>query len=296
MVLTGPVVPELSRGFDAYWNSRWAYPVDELFNVSMVPDELTKLRERLRRRIARHPDLDALAQAQDYATTLDKLSQGAPVDAALVVVDEPSVAWLDEPDQLADALSRIAASARNEVLVVTPYLIPTPELLEITPNLIERGVRIRIVTNSLTTNDVVIAQAAYSHYRRRIVDAGIELYELRDDAELAHSLHSDDISLHQKYMVFDGKSVFVGSMNLDHRSLYLNTELGVLVESPELATELADMFEELVSPDNSWRIIRTDTGVAWQSSAGTLQRQPAKSWWQRLRHWFYRLLPVSRQL
>jgi putative cardiolipin synthase len=90
--------------------------------------------------------------------------------------------------------------------------------------------------------------------------------------------------------------VFTGSLNLDPRSLYLNTELGVVLESRTLAAELRDYFRTLTDPENAWRVRSTTSGIVWESSAGTLERQPAKSGWQRFRAELMMLLPLSNQL
>ena len=184
----------------------------------------------------------------------------------------------------------------REVLVVTPYLIPSRPLLELVEELVGRGVRIVVVTNSLQTNDVVIAQSAYAQSRDLILAAGVELYEMRGDARFADDNIARDISLHSKYILFDERHVFMGSLNLDPRSLYLNTELGVVLESVELAEQLRVSFRQLIEPENAWQLRATEDGVEWVADAQHLSRAPAKSFWQRMRYYFFQLLPVSRQL
>ena len=107
---------------------------------------------------------------------------------------------------------------------------------------------------------------------------------------------AEDISLHSKYIIFDDEVVFVGSLNLDPRSLYLNTELGAVLNSPALAEQLRESFLTMIEPDNAWRVLSTPEGLRWQSSAGTFEEEPAKSGWQRFRNWFYSLIPLSGQL
>ena len=107
----------------------------------------------------------------------------------------------------------------------------------------------QVVTNSLESNDVVIAHAAYARYRGTILGTGTDLYEFRGDPEIARDDIAEDISLHSKYILFDDDTVFLGSLNLDPRSLYLNTELGVILKSPSLADELSAEFERLTNAE-----------------------------------------------
>ena len=296
LLLSGPIVPELSAGFDGYWNSRWAYPVNELLNLSVIPDQLDEVRERIRRRLADRPELNALAFEQEYMDTLALISRAPQISSFETVIDDPDVSWFDKPDELAEELVSIALRAQREILVVTPYLIPSQALLDLAEELVAKGVRISVVTNSLQTNDVVIAQAAYAQSRDKVLAAGVELYEMRGDAAFAANNIARDISLHSKYILFDERNVFMGSVNLDPRSLYLNTELGVMLESAELSDQLRASFQELIKPQNTWRVETTEEGTVWRAGSERLRRAPAKSAWQRLRYHFFQLLPVSRQL
>jgi putative cardiolipin synthase len=224
------------------------------------------------------------------------MAGGVDVIGTRTIIDDPSVFWFEKPDELAHELTKIVLSAQHEVLIVTPYLILTANMLALGEELTARGVTISAVTNSLQTNDVVIAQAAYARDRRRIVDAGVNLYEFRADSDITRNDPARDVSLHQKYIVIDDRFVFLGSVNLDPRSLYLNTELGVVLDSPELAAQLRRSFQILTQPQNSWKILVTNSTVEWHSTAGVARRPQAKSLWQRLRFWFFSWLPVSRQL
>jgi putative cardiolipin synthase len=296
LILTGTIVQDLSNGFDAYWNSRWAYPVNALLNLSVIPDDLDRLRVRVRERLAGHPTLDDLANDRDVRALFNSMAGGVDVIGTRTIIDDPSVFWFEKPDELAHELTKIVLSAQHEVLIVTPYLILTANMLALGEELTARGVTISAVTNSLQTNDVVIAQAAYARDRRRIVDAGVNLYEFRADSDITRNDPARDVSLHQKYIVIDDRFVFLGSVNLDPRSLYLNTELGVVLDSPELAAQLRRSFQILTQPQNSWKILVTNSTVEWHSTAGVARRPQAKSLWQRLRFWFFSWLPVSRQL
>jgi len=295
ILLSGTVVDQLSQGFDAYWNSDWAYPVRALGSWSVVPVGLDTVRERIRRRLAERPELRMLEKQPGDVDIFDQLSSGPHLVSAATVIDDPNVSWFERPDEIAAELTEVALSAERQVLIVSPYLIPTKNLLAIAHTLIERGVKITVLTNSLASNDVVIAHASYARFRKGLIDAGVQIYELRGDPERARNDIAENISLHSKYIVFDEDIVFVGSLNLDPRSLYLNTELGVVLKSSELAEQLRASFNDWIRPENAWRVTSTPEGLRWESSAGIVSRQPAKNGWQRLRNWAYGLFPVSSQ-
>ncbi|HEY5644581.1 MAG TPA: phospholipase D family protein [Pseudomonadales bacterium] len=296
LLLSGAVVPSLSSGFDAYWNSRWAVPVEVLLSFSLAPDDLPSLQERIRDRLADYPELTALVEPKRIQTMVADLAAAHALDSAVALVDDPDVSWGKKPEEIADALTELALSAEREVLVVSPYLVLTQRLLDLGTTLHERGVNIQLVTNSLASNDVVIAHAAYARFRQTVLDTGTDLYEFRGDPAMMKDDPAEDFSLHSKYILFDDDRIFVGSLNLDPRSLHLNTELGVLVRSRTLADELRAYFFELIDPDNAWRVLEDADGLVWESSAGRQTHQPAKGPWQRFRSWFLMLLPVTDQL
>ena len=296
LLLSGGAVPVLSQGFDSCWNSRWSYPVNQLLNISLLPDDLRALRKRIDERLAEREDLAPLLLAHDGAATFQRLKSGALIREWRVLVDDPDVGWFEKPDDLADELTDIAFTARREVLIVSPYLVPGQKLLTLAQELSDAGIRIAAITNSLQTNDVVVAQAAYSDRRDRILDAGVELYEFRGAAKVPEKDGAEHISLHPKYMLFDESNVFLGSLNLDPRSLYLNTELGVYLDSPELAEQLRRHFAALIHPDNAWRVRRQGADTVWESSAGIERKPPARSRWQRFRQTLLKFLPLSGQV
>jgi len=297
VLVDGPMVPELAEGFDLYWNSRWSYPVNALLNLAVIPDDLDRLARRIERRLGDYPELQPLDQHTNFRRSVELHARGAPIHESRILVDDPSVKWFDNPDEVASQLRRIARAAEREIIVVTPYLIPTPRLFRLTEELVERGVKIQALTNSLQTNDVVIAQSAYAKFRRPLVKRGIDLYEIRGDAAFNSADIAEDFSLHQKYILIDNRYVFLGSVNLDPRSLNLNTELGLLLDSPPLAQALQESFNRMIQPDNAWRIhLDEDDRLTWQSSSETRHTTPAKTFWQRLRYSLLKLLPLSNQL
>jgi putative cardiolipin synthase len=138
--------------------------------------------------------------------------------------------------------------------------VPGEEGVKLFEAMRKRGVRVRLLTNSLRSTDVILAHTGYARYRRSLLQAGVELYELRPSALSGHRdwrlLHRRALaaSLHTKAFIFDRRQVFVGSMNLDNRAHYLNTELGLVIDSPEVAQKIARLFEETIQPKNSYQL------------------------------------------
>jgi putative cardiolipin synthase len=147
-----------------------------------------------------------------------------------------------------------------------------------------RGVTVRILTNSLASHDVPAVNSHFEQWREPIRETGAELYELRPDAAIRGEL-ADIAPL---------RAEFVGSMNLDPRSQSLNSEMGVLIDSPPLAEKLADRMLRDMAGDNSWQVIRADDGtLRWRSSAGELTSQPARSLSQRMQKVLFKAFPVD---
>jgi putative cardiolipin synthase len=140
-----------------------------------------------------------------------------------------------------------------------------------------------------------------SHYRRwrkPLLNAGVDLHELRHDGATQMTLADTPpvrgkfMGLHSKAMIVDGQRVYIGSMNYDPRSAALNTEMGAVIDSPELAKAVGEIFDRDMLLDNSWRVALSDEGrLTWTNSSGTVVRQPARNWWQRVEDVFFRLFP-----
>lgn len=134
--------------------------------------------------------------------------------------------------------------------------------------------------------------AVNSHYkawRKRLLQAGLELHELRHDAALQSVLadtapnQGEFVGLHVKAAVVDRDRVFIGSMNLDLRSENINSEMSVVIESTSLGAELAEVMERDMGPENAWRVRLNPAGdIRWEALDKVLIRQPARSFWQRI--------------
>ena len=203
-------------------------------------------------------------------------------------------------------LGELVEPNHKELTIVTPYLIPVrggPFLANLT-QLSSEGVKIKIITGSMGANNHTAAHSHYKKYRRRILETGAELYEFRHDPSPdmraisdVTPIHAKFISLHIKVLMGDRKRCFVGSLNLDPRALKINTENGLYIQSAGLSKQLAEHFDALMAPENAWRVYLNEKNkLRWESSLGTVSRQPARSFGQRIADFFFRLLPIEGQL
>ena len=199
-----------------------------------------------------------------------------------------------------EAFRALMRSARSEVLISNAYVIPDDHFMQDLRELAARGVRVRILTNSLASHDVPAVNAHYEAFRLPILKTGAELHEFRSDAAIRGELvdtapvRSGFVGLHIKAMVIDRQRSFIGSMNLDPRSEVFNSEMGVVIDSAPLAEALARGIERDLGPDNSWRVqLAADGSLRWSSAAGERGSAPARSVWQRVESFFFKLAPSS---
>jgi putative cardiolipin synthase len=201
-----------------------------------------------------------------------------------------------------------------ELLMITPYFIPGKGIRGLLRDLRLRGVRVRILTNSLASTPELLAHSGYVHYRLPMLEEGVELFEVkpllgnsRGSGETLSMTRFGNYALHAKLFVFDRQRVFIGSMNLDQRSHKLNTEVGVIIDSPELARQVAVRFESIVAPENSYGLVLRPARqrdeppqLVWRTSeAGRTidyDEEPARSAWQRLKLRLLTLLPLDSEL
>ena len=195
------------------------------------------------------------------------------------------------------------AELKQELLAEAPYFVLPAGAQAIVKALHERNVRVRVLTNSLASNNQLAAHSGYAKTRRRLLENGMELYELRADTDAFRpgwSLvsHQSRAALHTKAMVFDREAVFIGSFNLDPRSAVINTEAGLYIESPELAERLTAYMATGVAPANSYRVrLDPNGGIVWETERdGEIVRyrdEPETGFRQRFVANLVKLLPIE---
>ena len=240
---------------------------------------------------------------KNWDTELKQLPALMTPGEAHFIQDEP-VSFDGKEHRLVDMLDYLAAPSHKELIMVTPYLIPVRGFLEDIAQLSSEGVKVKIITGSMGSNNHTIAHSHYKKYRRRILATGAELFEFRHDPSPAmrdvsdvSPVESKFISLHIKALVGDRKRCFIGSLNLDPRAIEINTENGLYIESVGLAEDLAKLFDIMMAPENAWRVyLNSDDHLRWESESGTVSSQPARSFGQRIADFFFRLIPIEKQL
>jgi putative cardiolipin synthase len=192
--------------------------------------------------------------------------------------------------------------ANKELILVSAYLIPTPELEQTIERAEDRGVRVRILTNSLRSNNHVAAHSAYRHHVHRLVGHGAELHEVRVFARdraiyMEEPVGDKHLGLHSKLLLIDNHLSYIGSANLDPRSLRLNTEMGLLINSTEFNKLLREVIDLDFHQRNAWHLqMQADGTLNWVADDAVLDEQPAESTLQRLEDWFLSILPIEDEM
>lgn len=301
----GPVVRDLSKLFDRFWNGEWSIPIAALREQASTEDDLRYYRRRMQE----------LMTTDDYPHPLsgDVAALTAQVDEGLRTFTwAPGRVLFDDPASINDIKLRTLSRTifgrldqlQSELLIESAYFIPLDRGVLKIRELRDRGIHIRILTNSLASNDVIAAFAGYSAQREAVLLCGVELYELRPEPGPVRKRlfgGGSKAGLHTKAIVFDRKDIFVGSMNLDARSSMINTEAGLYVESPALAAELAQFMQEGIDPDNAFRVqLDADGRLFWTAQdEGKPMRfdiDPMTTTTQRAQAGFIRMLPIASQL
>lgn len=286
----GPIVGDMVRSFESYWHDEAAHPIGWMTQKKPKYKDLIKARREINQYLAKKKDRTKafFAEVRDWSDHFDGL-QPRFLHGHARMIDTAEGPTSPSVQQIKDMVN----NAREDVLIVSPYIVPNRAMLRLLKELTARGTRVRILTNSLASNDVIIANTCYRRYRKKLLRAGVELYELRADADDRCDYESMPVmakrsGLHAKAIIVDRVEAFVGTLNLDQRSIYLNTESGLVMNSPELATQLLQHFERDLLPKNSWRV-RLDQRkrLFWESEAGVTFKQPAHSFLQRVFDFIY---------
>jgi putative cardiolipin synthase len=303
----GPVVQDVSREFDAYWNSALAVPIRALVR-SPQPEELERLRASVR---ARADEARRTRYKAAFESSLSELFAFRAEDLQwapwTLVFDPPEKAepgFARQSEQVNVQLRQTAESARTELVMVSPYFVPRDRGVAWLRSLRQRGVRVVIVTNSLSSTDVLPVHAGYSRSRKALLEAGVELWEIREDSvridRQRRGLGFSGSGLHTKAFAVDRRQLFVGSFNLDPRSADINTEMGIVVDSPNLAGSAVDRLLTAL-PTIAYRLrLDGDGDIEWagqEDGAEVVYRtEPHADWWRRFRVGVVRLLPIEGQL
>ena len=252
VVAAGPIAGEVAAAFDIYWNSNSAYPADGIVGKP-APNGIADVKARF---AAVHSSPEAAEYIQAIRETRlveSVLAHELPFDWSRVqLLYDPPGKTLDEAEKkdllLAD-LKHAVGVPQRELDIVSPYFVPGKAGTKALSAYPESGIKLRIVTNSFAATDVGSVHTGYAKRRKALLRSGTKLYELKPNAPSdGHPKKGDgssSASLHGKTLQVDRSRVFVGSFNLDPRSVNLNTEMGVMIEDPRLAEALSNWVDRV---------------------------------------------------
>lgn len=310
VLAAGPIVERISANFDAYWNTELSYPVGLLAPATEgAEDDGAAIRQAcVAAEEAIRLALGPVPAADEARVLVERALAGMTWAEAELVFDPPASGretGSDEPGLTALALQALVDETREEILVESAYFILGDEQLERLTRLRTEGIRVAALTNSLASNDLTTNHSGYARRRKAMLAAGLELFELRPDAEacVVWIQGRDDcgpaaVSLHSKSAVFDRRVVYIGSFNINLRSMYLNSETVLLIHSRELAGQVAEAIELAMAPANSWRVTKGSRGgIAWSGRDGERwTHEPVTGYWHRVRASLFRLVPMEKYL
>lgn len=307
VLAAGPVVTEVSQSFDSYWNSEFAVPArvvvgqPESFDLNDARTRLNELVEE--------------AKQTQYGTALRKSAQENFADGALRLNWVPARLYADPPSKAAgvETSGPILASqllpyfeiASSEVNIISAYFVPRNNGVRWMTELENRGVDVKVVTNSLGSNDVAPVYAHYAKKRRALLRGGVELYELRPDAYQVQrrgiNWAQSRSGLHSKAFAIDDRYLFVGSFNWDPRSVNINTEMGILIDSPAMAVQTMGALDAAL-PAYTYQVTLERAGqLKWRTRGADgeileYDSEPTGSVWDHIVSGFLSILPIGSQL
>lgn len=324
LFVSGPTVQQLSATFDSYWNSALAIPVQALSGGPPTTAKLSAYRAQLSATVKKAQDsgasyLQDVASGQPLSGILDG-EQPVVWAAVQVVCDAPDKqhgkrhghAGAGRAPFVYEPVAQAVAAVRTELLMITPYFVPTPEETQVLKDLRQRNVRVGILTNSLESTTEISAHAGYQHHRTEMLEAGVELHEVRaapDNArgtgQSAALSHYGNFGLHAKLYSFDRSKLLIGSMNFDQRSAWLNTEVGLIIDSSELALQAVARYDAMTQLSSAYEVLlRPDAAghprLVWRTRIGDHEvwttHEPARNEWRRIEDDFLQLLPIDDEL
>jgi cardiolipin synthase C len=323
VIAAGPVAGDVSTMFDRYWFSPSSIPIRALACKRLSPEQRAEHFSRLADHVATIAHSPAY---QDLATNVvgaaaSRRDLSLVWGATTLVCDQPekvTTSPTNTATHLLPVVRAVVDKTTNELVVVSPYFVPGPKGVAFFKSLRQRGVRVVILSNSLAATDVIAVHAGYRRYRKELLRAGVELWEIKPNTQIRGSTQEGQAStksarkpsrssLHAKAFIFDHQTLFVGSLNLDPRSAVLNTEMGLIIEIPELAGPRVDTLETQLR-QQAYRLefvpsrgVTKECGsIVWISEENGREvrhtHEPQTSFFRRLQVNILSLLPIESQL
>ena len=291
----GHIAQQANGMFDHFWNSDWVVSALNL-KVDLDPAFAAAKWQEVQDKNREAAALSAFPRdVRDWSAELGALAGELHIGTSMVSYDEATGREIQQ-HMIGEMLS-FFAGAEKELLITNAYIIPYQRGIDLVQGLTDRGVKVRILTNSLASHDVPAVNSHYQEWRDDFVNAGAELYELRADAAIKSIVEvppnlGEFVGLHTKAAVVDRRHVFIGSMNLDPRSGNINTEAGAFVDSPALAADVAAIMERDITGENAWQVLLDEGGKPyWVNSDETVDTQPARDGTQRIMDVIFKAFP-----
>lgn len=320
VLVFGPIAGEVSASFDQYWNDELSYPVSTLADNIPTPHEAAQ----------KKAEFDAFVAQQQGSKYIDHLLNSDLAEDlrngqvryawanGAVVADDPeklSTSTGEKKYRLSEQLAPYLEDVSTELIIFSPYFVPGTSGMSFFKDLRDQGVQVKILTNSLSSTDVGIVHAGYARYRNDLLRMGVQLYELNQNLgrQTAAPKKEDNtdissggstFSLHAKCFILDRRKVFVGSLNLDARSVIQNTEIGVVFESEPIARYMAEGFDRQIG-ESAFRLelVQGGDGVGrllWHGRSNgqpvTFEKEPFTGFWKRFGVGFMGILPIESQI
>jgi len=305
----GPVTAEVSTMFDTYWNHRAAVPVPRF---AEMPEDQEAAKVAFRERMA---DFHQEFLKTPYAEALENQVAGyLQAKSDKVFWGKYTIAY-DSPDKVVkgkvEASETIRAplfeslkAAQGELLIVSPYFVPRKKGVEGLIEIQKRGVDIVILTNSLAANNQKIVHGGYMPSRKKLLKAGVRMFEMKPrlvDADAdAVPEGAKQATLHAKVFIVDQKDIYIGSFNFDPRSAYINTESGVIIESPELSAYVGNILNKHAKVNMYEVFLNEKEQLRWKTLEEgkwvTFKTEPATTFGERFKARLVGLLPIKSQL
>jgi putative cardiolipin synthase len=305
VLTTGPIVEQLADAFDDYWNSDPAYPAEAM--AKLKPKKVEKNQRDFEKTLLR--DRNFLEQTSYTIDTKDWSKEFVALPYLMIggtatYAHDTPVVKSDKGERLLDSLRQTIEGAEESLTIVTPYMIPPRTLMRALRATEDTGVDVLIVTASMAANNHTVAHSHYKKYRKRLLETGAELFEYKHQPTPTErslcdesSVTSKFIALHIKATCIDNRRLYIGSLNMDPRALKINTENVMVIDSPELARAFNERVTRMIHRKNAWEVYRQENGkLRWRSSEGERRCQPARGFRQRVADFFFRWLPIERQL
>ena len=308
VLAAGRIARDLSRSFDQYWNNPLAYPVQSLMTAKEIEAIKPKpaaagntsgasSRDEPAELAGIEAAVTAIASAPDDTTSSLPVLPDSTNLRALTWTWAPSVLLVDKPSKIAadadateeaqdttvDGLLQLMAQAKNNILIVSPYFVPGERMMKQFAEIRKRGVRVRVLTNSLASNDAPAAHVGYARYRKALLEIGVEIYEMHAEQQgtfrnfgssapgagsKGGSTGGSRASLHSKVVVMDERLLVVGSMNLDLRSQLQNSEVAIAIRNAAISREAIRLIEPTIA-NGAYHVQLQGDQLVWRAPQGS---------------------------